>query len=121
MPAAAARWRPAASARFEMTTASVAASRFSVIASISAWRLLPRPEISTPMRLGGENAAWESESPSRDSPLVRRDGSGITHTLTTGANFANPSCACFSTGREQIQHPTFVGRGADDDQTYTHV
>src|SRR5688572_14016537 len=50
MPAAAARSRPAAPDRFEMTAAIRASSRPSAIASISAWRLLPRPEMRTPSR-----------------------------------------------------------------------
>ncbi len=37
------------SARFEMTTAMRASSWPSAMASMSAWRLLPRPEISTPI------------------------------------------------------------------------
>ena len=49
MPAAAARARPAAAGRFEITTAIRASSRPSAMASMSAWRLLPRPEISTPI------------------------------------------------------------------------
>ena len=48
MPAARARWRPGACARFETTTAIVASSSPRPIASTIDWRLLPRPEIRTP-------------------------------------------------------------------------
>src|SRR5688572_18237159 len=51
MPAPRARSSPAASSRLEMTTAMVAFSRPSRVASMSACRLLPRPEIKTPIRL----------------------------------------------------------------------
>src|SRR6187401_3010871 len=50
MPASRARSSPCASARFEITTAIAASSRLSCTASMSACRLLPRPEMSTAMR-----------------------------------------------------------------------
>src|SRR4051794_14092054 len=49
IPAARARSSPAASARLEITTAMRASSRPAPMASMIAWRLLPRPEIRTPM------------------------------------------------------------------------
>src|SRR5439155_10412785 len=50
MPASPARNNPGAAARFETTMAIVAASRRAAVASTSACRLLPRPEMSTPRR-----------------------------------------------------------------------
>ena len=49
MPALLARSSPAASGRFEITTASSAFNCLSAIASMIACRLLPRPEMSTPI------------------------------------------------------------------------
>src|SRR5262245_28686504 len=49
MPARRARSRPAASGRLEITTAIRASSRPSATASMIACRLLPRPEIRTPI------------------------------------------------------------------------
>jgi hypothetical protein len=48
IPAVRARASPCASARFEMTIAIRACSTPLAIASMIDWRLLPRPEISTP-------------------------------------------------------------------------
>jgi hypothetical protein len=48
MPARLARASPPAPSRLLITTAIDAASRPSAVASMSACRLLPRPEISTP-------------------------------------------------------------------------
>ena len=49
MPARAARSSPAAFARLEMTTAIAASSRPSAMLSMMACRLLPRPEMRTPI------------------------------------------------------------------------
>src|SRR5437870_8682794 len=48
IPAARARVRPAASGRFEITTRMAQSSRPATIRSMSAWRLVPAPEIRTP-------------------------------------------------------------------------
>src|SRR5438477_1713016 len=47
-PAAAARRRPAASARFDTTSRRSQSSCFAAMRSMIAWRLVPAPEISAP-------------------------------------------------------------------------
>jgi hypothetical protein len=55
MPAARARARPPASARFDTTTATVASRRPVAVASMIDWRFDPRPEMSTPsLRVEGD-------------------------------------------------------------------
>src|SRR5688572_17978003 len=72
MPAACARASPAASARLAITTAISARSRPSAMASISACRLLPRPEMSTPIRRPRSDPTPGPPSPVRGlTPIAR--------------------------------------------------
>src|SRR6185436_12698874 len=72
MPAALARARPAASARFEMTTRSSQSSRPAAIRSMIAWRLVPAPEISAPAATTPPFSAGVPE-PSRGVRRERRE------------------------------------------------
>src|SRR5262245_53669778 len=100
MPAARARSRPPASARFEITTAILASSRPSAIASISACRLLPRPEISTP---------------STRALLL------IDDAFASGSNLSDPDRAVLTGGCQPFQQSRLVAGRAYHDQANPHV
>src|SRR6266542_3485529 len=107
MPAARARSRPGACAVLEMTTAISASSRCSAIASISAWRLLPRPEMRTPMRR---------------EPGIRDAGSGwLAGNVSDTAIAGNYPSDARRAGAEL--HDELIGRPvlARDDQADAHV
>src|SRR6185436_2469308 len=79
MPARRARSRPAASGRFEITTAIRASRRPPSTASMMACRLLPRPEMSTPIEgLDILDRARSSRNPPDDeaalAAVVAQDG-----------------------------------------------
>ena len=112
MPAAAARVearrRPR---RFEITTAIRASSRPSPIASMSACRLLPRPEIRTPI----------AASPAaRRSVIDRRPFTGSARAVADLGDADRRRCGS-PAAASASQHRAHASRRARDDQADAHV
>src|SRR5687768_11938771 len=99
MPATRARSRPPAFALLEITTAICAGRRPSLTASMSACRLLPRPEIRTPIR----------------------GASDVPDSLAAIGNPADADRAGFARGGELREQGVDVVFGARDDQADPHV
>src|SRR5687768_7315482 len=103
MPAPDARTSPCAAALFEMTTAIRARRRPSFTASMRAWRLLPRPEISTP------------------SPGSARSSANVSHSGAARADFADAARRRLAGPFERLEDGRLVGGRARDDQSDPHV
>src|SRR5215204_3736701 len=106
MPARRACSSPGASGRLEMTTAIRASRRPSSIASISARRLVPRPEMRTPIG-PREGRIWTV-------PLAVSDTVAVLD-LSDGHRVR------FTGGREPLEHPIRLTPGADHDEPDAHV
>src|SRR5688572_30731315 len=106
IPALRARSSPPASARFEMTTTMRASSSPRSIAPMSAWRLLPRPEMSTPRRRAVDGC--DTGLSVADTAAAVLDGSNLTAPGLTGP-------------REIAHHLRRVFRRAHHDQPDAHV
>src|SRR5690349_15786564 len=72
IPAAVARRRPAASARFDTTSRRSQSSRFAATRSMIAWRLVPAPEINAPTAITRPFIA-ATPAPSRGPGHERRE------------------------------------------------
>ena len=94
---------PAASARFETTTAMVASSSPAATASMIDCRLLPRPEIEDADRLERHVTRMHATDRSPATTKPRRNA------------FGSPAM------RQHIDDALRVARGADDDQPDAHV
>src|SRR5262245_47547329 len=105
MPASRARSSPAASSRFEITIAILAGRRFSSTASIRAWRLLPRPEIRTPIA---------GTSSTIDIP-------GVDDSFASGANFADAHDARLARSVQRSDELTFAIGCTRNDEADAHV
>src|SRR5688572_19108897 len=108
IPAAAARSSPAAPGRFEITMPICASSRPSPIASISAWRLLPRPEMRTPSR-------------AERVPGLALSGAGIRNPLAAATDLADLHRAALGCGGQRIDDLRSVLPAARDDQADPHI
>src|SRR5262245_50279894 len=103
MEASRARVRPAASGRFDTTSAIVAGSARDRDASTIAWRLLPRPEMRTAMRGTARPLA------------VNVPHSAAAH---DGADHGGVDLACRT---QHVERPEGGVRSAGDDQADSHV
>src|ERR1700730_16269594 len=116
MPASRARVRPAASARFEITTAILASRRPVAMAWMIACRFDPRPEIRTAIRGVRRSvwgAGWVSSGGIVQLHVADRAIAGDDESEPEGVRLARP--------RQHIDRAFGVARAAHDNEPHTHV
>src|SRR5262249_38016366 len=106
-----------------MTTAMRPFTRPSATASMSAWRLLPRPETSTPSRALSPGStvfidgAALPDVRQRGAPsLVVMDGGFVA-----GDHFPDQACSTFAPGRQFVEDLRGGVGSRDDDHPDSHV
>src|SRR6185369_4472986 len=116
MPARSARSSAKTPATFEITTAMRPSRRPSATASISAWRLLPRPETNTPSRVWPVDSTVPNDETSPgvlqrgDASLVVMDGGFVS-----GNHFTDETGPAFATGGQFVEDACGrIGRRHDD-------